>query len=189
MAKETIRNILLGTAVAACVLPFVAPHRYFDLYEPDESWLTKNPMPTTTSPIMAWFNSDGYGGSARKLGLEMPNPPSRKEAIAWNGFEMRSYLGVPNVGPIGESLQLELLQALRSPERSRGDPKLGRRTRSGSTCARTGNAARRGLPVCEVRQAGDGAGEPFFAVGDPGECEGRLVQSDMGESRLTPPGR
>ena len=60
---------------------------------------------------MAWFNSDGYVGGAKKAGLTMPNPPNRDEAIAWNGYEMRSYLGVPNHGPLEEELQLKLLQA------------------------------------------------------------------------------
>jgi len=92
-------------------LPFVAPRRYFDLYTPDASWLAKNPLPTAGSPVMAWFNSDGYGGAARKFDLKMPNPPSREQAIAWNGFEMRSYLGVPAVGPIDAPLQRKLLQA------------------------------------------------------------------------------
>jgi len=92
-------------------LPFVAPRRYFDLYQPDDSWLAKNPSPTPGSPVMAWFNSDGYVGTARRVGLTMPNPPSRGEAVEWNGYEMRSYLGVPNHGPIERALQLELLQA------------------------------------------------------------------------------
>ncbi|MAG93249.1 MAG: iduronate sulfatase [Planctomycetaceae bacterium] len=92
-------------------LPFIAPKRYFDLYQPDESWLAKNPNPSVGAPLMAWFNSDGYVGSARKVGLTMPYPPDRKQAIAWNGYEMRSYLGAPNHGPIEQAMQLELLQA------------------------------------------------------------------------------
>ncbi len=92
-------------------LPFIAPKRYFDLYQPDDSWLAKNPHPTPGSPVMAWFNSDGYVGSARRVGLTMPNPPTRQEAIEWNGYEMRSYLGVPNHGTIDRKLQLDLLQA------------------------------------------------------------------------------
>jgi len=92
-------------------LPFIAPKKYFDLYQPDKSWLAKNPLPNSKSPIMAWFNSDGYVGGAKKVGLTMPNPPNREEAIAWNGYEMRSYLGVPNHGVIEQSLQLDLLQA------------------------------------------------------------------------------
>jgi arylsulfatase A-like enzyme len=92
-------------------LPFVAPKRYFDLYRPDATWLAKNPLPPVNSPVMAWFNSDGYVGGAKKLGLTMPNPPNRDEGIDWNGYEMRSYVGVPKVGPIPEDLQLKLLQA------------------------------------------------------------------------------
>jgi len=41
----------------------------------------------------------------------MPVRPDRQQAIDWNGYEMRSYVGVPNRGPIAKSLQLELLQA------------------------------------------------------------------------------
>lgn len=92
-------------------LPFVAPKRFFDLYRPDESWLAKNPNPADGSPVMAWFNSDGYVGAAKRVNFKMPNPPTRKQAVEWNGYEMRSYLGVPYHGPIDMSLQLKLLQA------------------------------------------------------------------------------
>ncbi len=92
-------------------LPFIAPKRYFDLHEPDRSWLAKNPNPPTDSPVMAWFNGDAYVGGAKKLGLKMPNPPTREQAPDWNGYEMRSYLGVPNRGPIDVDLQLKLIQA------------------------------------------------------------------------------
>jgi iduronate 2-sulfatase len=92
-------------------VPFVAPKRYFDLHQPDKSWLAKNPMPAIGSPVMAWFNSDGYVGSAKRIGLTMPDPPNRQEGIAWNGYEMRSYVGVPNHGTISTSLQLVLMQA------------------------------------------------------------------------------
>lgn len=92
-------------------LPFIAPRRYFDLYKPDTSWLARSGLPPKTSPVMAWFNSDGYVGSAKRIGLTMPVKPSRQQAIDWNGYEMRSYVGVPNHGPITESLQLQLLQA------------------------------------------------------------------------------
>lgn len=92
-------------------LPFVAPRRYFDLYRPDRSWLTKSPLPPSKSPVMAWFNSDGYVGSAKRIGLSMPVDPDQVQAIEWNGYELRSYVGVPNSGPISEAVQLNLLQA------------------------------------------------------------------------------
>jgi iduronate 2-sulfatase len=60
---------------------------------------------------MAWFNSDGYVGAAKRVNFKMPNPPTRQQAIQWNGYEMRSYLGVPNHGLIDTPLQLRLLQA------------------------------------------------------------------------------
>jgi iduronate 2-sulfatase len=92
-------------------LPLVAPKRYFDLYQPDDSWLASHHLPASGSPVMAWFNSDGYVGSAKKIGLTMPNPHSRQQAIDWNGYELRSYGGVPKQGAIERSLQLEILQA------------------------------------------------------------------------------
>ncbi|MEM1295072.1 MAG: sulfatase [Verrucomicrobiota bacterium] len=92
-------------------LPFVAPKRYFDLYQPDKSWLTDIPNPPKGSPVMAWFNSDGYVGGAKRVGLVMPKRPSRQEAMDWNGYEMRSYLNVAYEGTIPEQKQLELLHA------------------------------------------------------------------------------
>lgn len=92
-------------------LPFVAPARYFALHQPKADWLTTQPGPPEGSPFIAWFNSDGYGGAAKRLGLVMPNPPTHEEAQDWNGYEMRSYMGVPNYGPIGAQTQLDLLQA------------------------------------------------------------------------------
>ena len=41
----------------------------------------------------------------------MPLRPDREQAIAWNGYEMRSYLGVPNHGEIEQAKQIELLHA------------------------------------------------------------------------------
>ena len=92
-------------------LPFVAPKRYFDLYEPDESWLAPNPEPLKNVPHLAWFNSDGYGGMMKKLGDPMPDPLTRADAIALNGFEMRSYVGAPVHGEISAAKQIELLHA------------------------------------------------------------------------------
>ncbi len=93
-------------------LPFIAPKKYFDLHQPDEAWLAKNPEPPIGSPVMAWFNGSGYAGGARNhLGLKMPNPPTRAEAPHWNGYEMRSYRGAPSQGPIDSATQLRLIQA------------------------------------------------------------------------------
>ena len=92
-------------------LPFVAPKKYYDLYTPTDDWLAKDPLPSPRAPIAAWFNSDGYVGSAKKIGLTMPRAPTREQAIAWNGYELRSYVGVPNQGPIEKSLQIKLLHA------------------------------------------------------------------------------
>ncbi len=92
-------------------LPLVAPQRYFDLYEPDDSWLAKNPAPSKDSPVLAWFNSDGYVGTARRVGLTMPSPPDRSEAVLWNGYELRSYNGIPNRGEMDRATQFKVLQA------------------------------------------------------------------------------
>jgi iduronate 2-sulfatase len=109
--RENGKPLFLAVGFRKPHVPYIAPKRYFDLHQPDETWLAKNPMPATGSPVMAWFNSDGYVGSAKKIGLTMPDPPNREEGIAWNGYEMRSYVGVPNQGAIPTSLQLEILQA------------------------------------------------------------------------------
>jgi len=93
-------------------LPFIAPKKYFDLHQPDRSWLAKNPDPPYASPVMAWFNGDAYvGGAKKQLGLDMPNPPTREQGPNWNGYEMRSYRGVPNRGPIPPATQLKLIHA------------------------------------------------------------------------------
>lgn len=109
--RDTTRPMFLAVGYRRPHLPFVAPKRYFEMYQPDESWLARNPIPAAGSPVMAWFNSDGYVGTARRVGLTMPSPPNREQAVEWNGYEMRSYLGVPNHGQIGTSLQLSLLRA------------------------------------------------------------------------------
>jgi len=109
--RDSTQPMFLAVGYRRPHLPFVAPKRYFDLHHPDETWLARNPFPAAGSPVMAWFNSDGYVGTARRVGLTMPSPPNRQQAIQWNGYEMRSYLGVPNHGLIETSLQLRLLQA------------------------------------------------------------------------------
>ena len=105
------KPIFLAVGYRRPHLPFVAPKRYYDLYDPDQTWLTPNPTPAIDSPVMAWFNSDGYVGSAKRAGLEMPLRPDRQQAVAWNGYEMRSYLGVPNHGEIETAKQIQLLHA------------------------------------------------------------------------------
>jgi len=41
----------------------------------------------------------------------MPNPPNAQQAIEWNGYELRSYQGIPNHGPIELSWQLRIKHA------------------------------------------------------------------------------
>lgn len=109
--RDENKPLFLAVGYRRPHLPFVAPRRYFDLYQPDDSWLAVNPHPPVGSPVLAWFNSDGYVKGAQRAGFPMPIPPSRETAQDWNGYEMRSYLGIPNHGVIERSLQLEILQA------------------------------------------------------------------------------
>ncbi|NND99559.1 MAG: sulfatase-like hydrolase/transferase, partial [Pirellulaceae bacterium] len=120
MTEQVVATIRRGTAPNPRFLaigfrrphlPFVAPKRFFDRYSVDDSWLPMSSPPPANSPVMAWFNSDGYVGSAQRIGLTMPRRPNRQEAIAWNGYEMRSYLGVPKQGEIPRELQLQLRNA------------------------------------------------------------------------------
>lgn len=120
MTDEAIRTLhkqKLGKPLFLAVgyrrphLPFVAPRRYYDLHQPDNSWLAQNQNPPHNSPVMAWFNSDGYVKAALRAKLTMPNPPNHDEGPLWNGYEMRSYLGAPNQGLIDSGMQLKLLHA------------------------------------------------------------------------------
>ena len=92
-------------------LPFVAPKRYFDMHEPDGSWLPRNPEPPAGVPPVSWFSSDGYVGGAKKVGILIPVRPNRQQAILLNGYEMRSYEGVRNLGVLEKTDQLKLQQA------------------------------------------------------------------------------
>ncbi|MEM6277899.1 MAG: sulfatase [Verrucomicrobiota bacterium] len=92
-------------------LPFIAPKKYRDLYTPDSSWLAPNPEAPEGVPFFPWFNSDGYTGMAKALEDPMPEKMTAEAAWEFNGFEMRSYLGVPTRGAIPEEMQLDLLGA------------------------------------------------------------------------------
>lgn len=108
---ENPKPLFLAIGFRRPHLPFVAPKSYFDQYETDDSWLATNQHPAADVPLIAWFNSDGYAGSARKVGLTIPPRPEYEQARDWNGYEMRSYQGVPNMGPISRKMQLNLIHA------------------------------------------------------------------------------
>ena len=61
-------------------LPFIAPKKYFDLYDPAEIELAPNPDPPKNAPKFATYN--------------------------WN--DMRHYYGIPDVGPVSEQQAREL---------------------------------------------------------------------------------
>ena len=108
---ESSKPLFLAIGFRRPHLPFVAPKTYFDRYSVDASWLAPNQNPDPRTAVMSWFNSDGYIGSARRVGLEMPVRPDHAQAMSWNGYEMRSYVGVPNQGLIPEATQINLIRA------------------------------------------------------------------------------
>ncbi|MBC8351868.1 MAG: sulfatase [Planctomycetes bacterium] len=64
-------------------LPFIAPKKYFDLYDRDEIALATNPFPPRDAPKFATYN--------------------------WN--DLRHYYGIPDVGPVSEQQARELKHA------------------------------------------------------------------------------
>jgi len=108
---ESEKPLFLAIGFRRPHLPFVAPKTYFDRYRVDASWLATHRDPNPNTAVMAWFNSDGYIGTARRVGLEMPVRPDHVQAPAWNGYEMRSYVGVPNQGSIPDATQINLIHA------------------------------------------------------------------------------
>jgi arylsulfatase A-like enzyme len=93
-------------------LPFVAPKRYFDLYQPTPEWLPEIRRPATGAPVLGFFNSDGYVGMLKRFNLDLPNPPTTvDEALRWAGFELRSYNGMPKDGVIDDATQIRIRHA------------------------------------------------------------------------------
>ena len=64
-------------------LPFIAPKKYFDLYDASELDLADNPLPPQDVPRCAMYN--------------------------WN--DMRHYYGIPKVGPVSDEQARELIHA------------------------------------------------------------------------------
>ena len=64
-------------------LPFIAPKKYFDLYDHDQIPIAPNPTPPADVPQCALYN--------------------------WN--DMRHYYGVPKVGPVSDAMARNLIHA------------------------------------------------------------------------------
>ncbi|MEM8955130.1 MAG: sulfatase [Verrucomicrobiota bacterium] len=112
--ERDARPLFLAIGYRRPHLPFVAPKKYYDLYQPDESWLAKNQDPPANAPSLAWFNSWHRRKSAVRDGAVIPQDPaelSQADWMAWNGYELRSYLGVPPQELLQPALQVELLHA------------------------------------------------------------------------------
>lgn len=87
-AIATLRELksgpfFLGVGFVKPHLPFVAPKKYFDLYDPSKLTLTDTPNPPKDAPTIARHSS----------------------------FELRTRTKVPTTGPIGEPTSRELLRA------------------------------------------------------------------------------
>jgi iduronate 2-sulfatase len=98
-------------------LPFVAPHKYYDLYPHDETLLPPDAhrSPPENAPVVAYYNTSSYAPKPGKDSRWNPAPPrrvdSRDEAIQWSGFELRSYNNIPNKGVFEDDLVISLRQA------------------------------------------------------------------------------
>lgn len=86
-------------------LPFIAPKRYFDLYERDKITLASNPFPPRGAPKFATYN--------------------------WN--DLRHYYGIPDVGPVSEGQARDLKHAYYACV-SYTDAQVGRLLRALDTC-------------------------------------------------------
>lgn len=81
--KKSDQPFFLAVGFHKPHLPFIAPKKYFDLYDPAEIELAANPFPPKDAPKFATYN--------------------------WN--DLRHYYGIPDVGPVSEQQARELKQA------------------------------------------------------------------------------
>ncbi|MEM7010028.1 MAG: sulfatase, partial [Verrucomicrobiota bacterium] len=81
--KSSDRPFFLAVGFHKPHLPFIAPKKYYDLYDPAEIALAPNPDPPKDAPNYATYN--------------------------WN--DLRHYYGIPDVGPVSEQQARELKHA------------------------------------------------------------------------------
>lgn len=93
-------------------LPFVAPRKYFDLYPPSERLLPTQTEPPVGAHYRAFYNAANYAANKGRGRWGVPlDPGDREEAIAWNGFELRSYQLVPDHGRLPDDMVIQLRRA------------------------------------------------------------------------------
>ncbi|MEM0968217.1 MAG: sulfatase, partial [Verrucomicrobiota bacterium] len=109
--RDTRKPLFLAVGYRRPHLPFVAPRRYFDLYQPEIKWLAANQDPAKNSPSLAWFNSWHRRKSALGDGVIIPEILTKSDWMSWNGYELRSYAGVSPQGILSTPFQLDLLHA------------------------------------------------------------------------------
>ena len=111
------KPFFLGVGYRRPHLPFVAPRQYYDLYpDKDAKWLLpKSSQPPMDGPVLGFYNSTNYapppGKGSRWQVPPLLRPQSRAEALSCAGYELRSYLGVPQRGPFGDDLTRDLRRA------------------------------------------------------------------------------